>query len=184
MTIYRDPLGQPAPYATISVTGDTYGIGGHWYMHSASDAPDRRWDRDVSIETICAELSGWDWDCVITYPHIGRPPVARATHRTTRAAIDSSCVSNGYIRYGDLPPRGKSYNYRDNAYEAGVSCYPAEYDDNGLLIRVDIPAEAHSMQCYQDIKDRPAYRLYGDLIGLGSDGEPCLSVTAIEAINV
>ena len=27
------------------------------------------------------------------------------------------------IRYGDMPANGKSYNYRDNKYENGVSCY-------------------------------------------------------------
>ena len=27
------------------------------------------------------------------------------------------------VRFGDIPSCGKSYNYRDNKYEIGISCY-------------------------------------------------------------
>lgn len=81
----------------------------------------------------------------------------------------------GYIRFGDIPESGKSYNYRDNFYEEGVSAYHAVFfPDGSYEILQHNPFELFGAHLYSN---RPAYRLYGEELGTGSDGEPVLKVT-------
>lgn len=83
-------------------------------------------------------------------------------------------AEKGYIRFGDIPESGKSYNYRDNFYEEGVSAYHAIfYSDGDYEILSHNPFEMYGMRLYSN---RPVYRLYGEEIGTGSDGEPILRV--------
>lgn len=75
-----------------------------------------------------------------------------------------------YVRFGQPPEGGQSRNRRDGHLEAGVSCH--------RIVR-------HGGQWYLDdagigfttlFDDRPQYRLHGDVVGTGSDGEPLLRV--------
>ena len=66
----------------------------------------------------------------------------------------------GY-RYGAAPKEGKSYNYREQEYECGVS-----------MASVGYLGEIYSA-CY--FADRKKYYYVGDFAGFGSDGEVCLS---------
>ena len=87
----------------------------------------------------------------------------------------------GYIRFGDVPKSGKSYNYRDNFFEKGVSAYHAVFfPDGGYEILQHNPFELFGAHLYSN---RPAYRLYGEEIGTGSDGEPVLKVNRFVKIN-
>lgn len=67
----------------------------------------------------------------------------------------------GY-RYGKAPESGKSYNYRENKYECGVSMASVGYDK-------EIGSFAVSGS-----KDRKKYYYIGEICGTGSDDEICL----------
>ncbi len=66
------------------------------------------------------------------------------------------------IRYGDLPQNGKSYNYRDNKNEIGVSCY--------------LP----SMRPRPEFSCREKHEYSAIIIGWGSDDEPIIDAETIK----
>ena len=87
----------------------------------------------------------------------------------------------GYIRFGDIPENGKSYNYRDGFFEDGVSAYNALFFEDGTYEIIS----NNDIQIFGSISyaaQSPKYRLYGEQIGLGSDGEPILKVERAERI--
>jgi len=65
------------------------------------------------------------------------------------------------VRYGNIPKGGKSYNYRDNKYESGVSCY--------LLNDKPRP----------EFSDRPKLVVSAIVIDTGSDDEPIIDSKTI-----
>ena len=80
-----------------------------------------------------------------------------------------------YLRYGNLPESGYSYNYSDNRRESGVSVFHGQQLPDGR-VRI-IP---HYNQELGDLlmlraEGRPLFIVNGDEIGLGSDGEPILA---------
>ena len=183
--IYRDTLGKPAPKAVISVFGSSYGQPGTGYLaiSAASDAPAKRWkytSRDVSH--IVAEMDAEGWDCTVSTDGYGAPYIT-CVHRETQAALQAimaadkqkwATAEKGYIRFGHVPKGGRSYNSRDNVYEEGVSVYPALFAASGECRLLTTPA---SFGTYSTICDRPAYRVWGEVVGTGSDGEPLLRVS-------
>lgn len=66
------------------------------------------------------------------------------------------------VRYGAIPANGKSYNYRDNKYEAGVSCYL-----EGQNTRPEFT------------EGRKAIKFSAIIIGWGGDDEPCIDAKTI-----
>ena len=76
-----------------------------------------------------------------------------------------------YIRYGDLPPAGYSRNQATGEREAGVSVYHAYLLPGGQLV----VASGYVAFCAEIFADRPLYRVEGEVIGVGSDGEPLLA---------
>lgn len=68
----------------------------------------------------------------------------------------------GY-RYGKAPACGKSWNYRENEYECGVSMASVGYDK-----------EVNSF-AVADASDRKKYYYIGTICGTGGDDEICLS---------
>ena len=65
-----------------------------------------------------------------------------------------------FWRKGEPPKSGFSKNYREGTHEAGVSVYPY--------------AEETSFAGLE--KDAPWYKIDGELVGYGSDGEPVVKV--------
>jgi hypothetical protein len=88
-----------------------------------------------------------------------------------------------YVRFGDLPKSGRSWNWLTKEWERGVSVYEAIIRDGKPLLILPSPAlpVAQSVcHCLQ----RPAYRVTGDVVGRGGDGEPVLAnVRIIEALK-
>lgn len=184
-TIYRDAIGRPSSEATISVYGAQYGAagtGGYLALSATSDAPSRRWDylsHDVSH--IVAEMESDGWQCVVGKDGYNAP-IIQCTHIATQAVIDQAQkLSNdkfanaerGYIRFGKCPQDGRSINHRDNTQEAGVSVFEAEFVGKDYRLLVNNVLEV----TYVSVMDRPAYRIYGEAVGTGADGEPVLRVT-------
>ena len=115
-------------------------------------------------------------------------PVIDCVHVDTQAVIDAakaeqskkfSGAERGYIRFGELPEGGRSKNFRDDVLESGVSCFDAEIATDGSYRILLTPA---LQVTYLTVMDRDAYRLYGERIGTGADGEPLLRVEKAERI--
>jgi len=175
MNVYRDIMGHLDPYSTVStITGHW---GSEWYMHGVSNAPDRHWPADTPIDDILRDLDTWGWDYEISHPHHGCPPVIRCTHRDTARALAHYELGavDVYIRFGDLPPGGKSYNHATGDYEDGVSVYRGKlYHDGSWAVDIGINQGAWCL-----FSDRPVYLVSGREVGIGSDGEPVLADCAI-----
>ena len=81
----------------------------------------------------------------------------------------------GYFRFGKPPRSGRSWNYRDNAPEPGVACYSGWTLPNGGVVldwrNVDVVSARMIWAT-----GRPLYRIDGEVVDAGSDGEPCLDV--------
>lgn len=74
-----------------------------------------------------------------------------------------------YVRFGELPKSGRSFNSRDNAQENGVSVH--------RLVKLD--GKWHLDEAgagFNTLTDsRPVYEVSGREIGVGADGEPLLA---------
>lgn len=78
-----------------------------------------------------------------------------------------------FVRFGELPDSGRSKNYLTGELELGVSCYMALC--KGSLVRVILPSvNTKGLVSLSGVNNRPAYEVVGDVIGVGSDGEPLL----------
>lgn len=178
--IYRDAIGRPNAEANISMYGGLMSPA-YYSLSHVNDCPDRKWSGDTAPETIAAEMEADGWQCTICKDRYGRAKID-CIHLETQAAIDAAKAQvsakflgaeRGYIRFGGLPAGGQSRNHRDDTLEAGVSCFDAEIAADGSyrLLLTDMLEVS-----YLTIADRPAYRLYGERIGTGADGEPLLRV--------
>ena len=85
-----------------------------------------------------------------------------------------------YIRFGRLPKNGKSKNYATGEYEAGVSCYSAEWDIIDGCYRRGAEGLDGAAITYL-IKGADIYLVTGREIGKGSDGEPIIEDAKIVA---
>ena len=178
--IYRDPIGRPSAKATISIF-DGFTNPSYYSLSHVSDCPCREWPADTDPAIIIADMEADGWICALRRDGYGRP-VIDCIHKETQAAIDAAKADmdarfanaeRGYIRFGALPEDGKSRNHRDNTLEAGVSCFDAEIATDGSYRLLLTPVLEVS---YLTVAARPAYRLYGDRVGTGADGEPLLRV--------
>jgi hypothetical protein len=77
-----------------------------------------------------------------------------------------------FLRFGELPSDGKSFNYKDRYAEKGISCIPYKKKGNKHLIDfTDISSSAFFIGGFHK---RAAYILEGDIVGRGSDNEPLI----------
>lgn len=182
--IYKNCLGNLEAKATISVFGANYGQPGtgRLSLQSISDCPKRVWPyltKDVS--GIVAEMEADGWECVVDKDSYNAPRID-CTHKETQVLIDATTkkandkfknAQKGFIRFGKCPKSGRSINHRDNVPEVGVSVFEAEFvgKDYRLLLTDYLSVT------YVSVANRPAYRVYGDVVGTGADGEPVLKVT-------
>lgn len=175
--MYRNCLGQLEADATISVIGNAY------ILKTMIDAfPPKKWDAATPVEEIVAEMERDGFDCRTRRDPYGRT-VINCTHIETQKAIDTIVENRrkqfkdsvpGFVRFGAVPQNGKSKNFRDGTFEAGVSCFAADFAKDGSYRLHLNPVLEIS---FLTVSDRQAYRLYGDVVGTGADGEPLLKVT-------
>ena len=98
-----------------------------------------------------------------------------------------------YIRFGDIPKGGKSFDRISQTHEGGVSVYPAEWDSTINRWRIqDEILNNSGMYGLQDLVSaihdgelRVVYLLQGTKIDhyLGNDGEPLLDAASIKIIK-
>lgn len=180
--IYKDCLGRPNSEACISFVNNSFSPDESYYsLSSVSDCPSRRWKKDMPIDTIVQEMTSDGWKCDVSKDGYGRARID-CIHAETQKVIDARKkaiddkfigAERGYIRFGSVPTSGQSINYRDNTPEIGVSCFEADFAADGSYRLHLTPILEVS---WLTVMDRTAYRLYGDVVGTGSDGEPLLRV--------
>lgn len=95
-----------------------------------------------------------------------------------------------FIRFGEAPATGRSWNDDEQRDEAGVSCYRAEWQSGDHdVICVTVPSDT-CIGTIDAISDRPVYIVTGDLLTeVGGDGEPLMAnatatlVGPVEVVN-
>ena len=182
MTIYKNALGLPDASATIfAQTSPVYSKISGYSLAKVSDAPAMSWAAGTPVTEIINQMQGQGWACVVSKDGHGHALI-NCTHKDTQAVIDAAVKSaalkfadaeKGFIRFGAIPASGRSINFRDKTQEAGVSVFDAEFTKSGAyrVIVNDVLKVS-----YLTVMQRDAYRVYGDIIGQGADGEPLLNV--------
>ncbi len=121
-----------------------------------------------TIESALAELA----DCLNKQIAVEQKLESEAKTKRQKEFEDFwECADKVYIRFGKSPKSGKSWNYRDKHSECGVSAYAAVKTDDGYKIKPSLTFALNG-----GITERPAFLLDGEVIGEGTDGEPCLKV--------
>lgn len=185
--VYRDALGRPTAEANISVVGGAIGDAIYCLKSVIHGYPAHRWSIDTPIEDIVRDMEAEGFVCTVGKDGYNKPKI-KCIHTETQAIIDAkkaeqakkfSGAVRGYVRFGDLPKGGKSRNHRDDVLENGVSCFHAEFAPDGAYRLLLTPVLEVS---YLTVAARQAYRLYGEVVGTGADGEPLLRVERAEKI--
>ena len=168
------------PYFSVACIAENFPLSEKRYTYSNKE------EYLVKIEECIADMAAIGFSVSSKRPSIFGAPFVNIdfVHNETKAAAEQEKEKarsrrengeEGYIRFGDVPKSGKSYNYRDNFFEKGVSAYHAVFfPDGSYEVLQHNPFELFGAHSYSN---RPAYRLYGEEIGTGSDGEPVLKVT-------
>lgn len=91
----------------------------------------------------------------------------------------------GFIRFGEIPENGLSYSSWSGDFEKGVACFDAEVTHEGdyRLINMTYTLYSVYMDLMEESPSRPVYRLYGDVIGHGWNGEPLVKVEKSERLT-
>lgn len=153
---------------------------GAWYIDSVTDELDRAKYVWSSLETARAELTEAGFD--VSLDVVNYAGDYRVTHLATAALLEArkaksdskfAGAERGYVRFGACPKSGKSRNARGNCDESGVSVFEAEFAGNAFRVLADSTLEA----TLNLVRDRPAYRVYGECVGTGADGEPVIKVS-------
>jgi hypothetical protein len=77
-----------------------------------------------------------------------------------------------YLRWGDCPPDGRSFNYQLWEYEQGVAVFRAHYDPENNRYLIDLERSPLLAVTYVRLSTsgRRLYRVYGKACGLGGGG--------------
>ena len=190
MKIYLNALGTPEPNASIAMWGDITKNKHRWRLltiidNLGDDLIGKKWPPETDPQEIVEEMASQGWECEIEYG-IDVYPRISCVHTATQLYEDEKRkeaeekykdAEKIYIRFGDLPPNGKSMDHRDKIYEAGVSVFEAELAKDGSY-RI-IPTNYNQVETLHGVKHRKAYRIFGEVVGKGGDGEPVVVVESV-----
>jgi len=187
--LYVNHIDQLEPHAAICHFGGQYGKGGYLsFCTTAINNPHaaKRWDNTPDG---IAEINQWaqdnGYDIEAGKDGYGAYK-ATLTHRETAAALAAKAAydaarfkgaERGYIRFGDVPQSGFSRNYATGEPELGVSVFCAEFAVDGSWRPILGSNQQLGSLLSLIADDRPIYRIYGDAVGTGGDGEPVVDVT-------
>ncbi len=209
MKIYRDKMGYLQPNASISIMvipdtkiyskdkGEFIEPGlQYFYFHTTSDAPAKKWyfekgQEEATCKNIIDDLINDGWDCEVIR-HRGSNKIRRidCVHIETKRQLDEQKkeeekqlqgeYEQGFIRFGLPPKSGYSTNWATGETEPGVSVYKAKIYKTGTIV-IDTPH--YSAGTYHSLKNYPMYRVWGEIVGYGADGEPCLKIERIKLLK-
>jgi hypothetical protein len=126
-------------------------------------------ERDGSVLTILPSMNAKE--CIELNSYI----LGNSMKVMSKREIEANTL---YIRFGSIPENGYSQNFTTGENEIGVSVFEA-LDRQGN-INIILPTDT-SKACV-DIAwmlDRPLYIVQGDIIGIGSIGEPVMKKCSI-----
>jgi hypothetical protein len=78
-----------------------------------------------------------------------------------------------FLRFGDLPPEGRSLNHLTDELEGGVSVFTA-IEQNGTYY-IPVPTSENACVDLSSLIRRPWYEVDGEPTGTGSIGETLLA---------
>jgi hypothetical protein len=107
------------------------------------------------------------------------------------AARAAECERRGrqtHIRFGSPLAEGDdalilSYNHRDGRLEDGLSVYAAWAMPDGTYI-LDMRGVDMLSLLFGGFTSRPAWEVWGEVIGTGSDGEPIIDIDGAECEKI
>lgn len=180
--LLRNVIGGLEPRASVMGMGGSWGNYSHYIVHSMSTKVNGRSFPTIDDAETALTNDGWQ---VVERGFDGyNKPRITVEHTATARAIRSIAERAAnkwrdakpvFVRYGKLPPGGRSRNYTDNFLEAGVSVYHGEALPSGEA-RV-IPKNTTQDYGAKNYAAHGAqlFIVHGDIIGVGSDGEPLLA---------
>ena len=187
----RGAMGEYTPYANVSGFGrksGTYSDPEYYSLsHTSVDGPKIRGD---TFDDVLSKAKKYGYEVA----EIGKDgfgnPHARLVHKNTlnlmelneKAITDKWKSANDvYVRYGRPPLSGRSKNYIDGTEEDGVSVFKGKYlpESEEVMVMPDSNQELGSYLTFKASASKDIYVVEGDLIGIGSDGEPLLANTKI-----
>lgn len=201
--VFRDPMGYLNPGANISLYGGSYGSitnNSYFSLRSLSNADQKytKWKFDIpdgatyqekeqilkeKAAEIKATMEKDGWSVTVRKDGYGAP-VLGLIHKETEAeqkrideGVDSRWASGKdvFVRYGNIPESGRSYDNVSGSYEDGVSVFKGRILPNGkILIRPDNHVDTTTFHALSE-SGRPLFVIEGEEIGIGADGEPVLS---------
>lgn len=174
--IYRNALDIPEAEGTI------YEEKNYWYFHAVSNAPEKKWEKPVTMDDIENNMIAEGWKIiksrknpcgmmVINVEHIETAEYIAKKKKATEEKYAGA--EKGFVHFGNIPKSGKSHNYRDDVDEAGLSCFAAEFAKDGSW---RVIADTKLTVTLANVADRKAYRVWGEVVGTGADGEPLILV--------
>lgn len=89
-----------------------------------------------------------------------------------------------YVRFGKLPPKGRSGDYRTGERHVGVSCFPGRLEEPDLfeILTGELEISGLTNLIALAAFDWPALFLEGEEVGTGPDGEPLLRVESARPV--
>lgn len=162
-TFRFDPPGEE------SYAGRAYpnGAGLHWVKYDAKTGEFLHEGESTLTRPTDVERAAWDRE-------------AKYLANKWHGKLDDLNEENHYIRFGRLPPGGKSRNAVNGKLERGVSVYHAKYDLRSGMIHLDEEfVHDPGAALMAALTGRKAFLVTGKRLGYGSDGEPVLGQTRI-----
>lgn len=199
--LYVNSLGGYEPTVAVGLIDATDYMGGKFVVSTtAVNNPDEGmwWPNQ---DGVVAQIMKWaeenGYDLVGTSRTYQNDPEdkyfsGRFEHRETKEAKvlqkesmaeKFKCAEPGFLRFGDLPEDGRSRNRATSACEAGVSVFRAEFAQDGSYKPIIRTPQEELSYLMLLCDDRPVYRVWGEVLGQGGDGEPVLKITKAKRID-
>ena len=179
--ILKDALGQPTPEALISQFGGKYGKGGYYAISASSNLEAPRfethqqaldWAKNNGFRVKKAQKDGYNAPFFII-EHIETQKILEKVNETVAHDWDSG--KDIFVRYGDIPKSGKSWNSQAQGPEKGVSVFRGRLLKNGeILVKPTNHVDTSTFHILS-VSGRPVHVVEGREVGIGADGEPLLS---------
>ena len=172
-------LGDLVPEAAILCFGDYYGstTPPYWTVCTTAEI-DHKWQQWPTPEEALAEAESFGYVAA----NFKRDGAIDLIHPATQAALEERKAATTakwadakpcYVRFGKLPPHGRSRNHADGTLEEGVSVFHGERLPSGEAR--PLPKTNQELASLLSLsRTRDLYIVTGEEIGVGSDGEPLL----------
>lgn len=198
--LYVNSLGGYEPAVAVGLIGATDYVGGKFVVSTGAvnNPNEGRWwpNQDGAVAQIMRWAEENGYDLVGTSRTYQNQPEdkyfsGRFEHRETKKAKvlqkekqakKFEHAEPGFVRFGDLPEDGRSRNRATGACEVGVSVFRAEFAKDGSYRPIIRTPQEEISYLMLLCDDRPVYRVWGEVLGQGGDGEPVLKITDAKRI--